>query len=500
MADINVVWPTVGNFGDRLANLPTDYYKALQAGNEQNLREAFQGGLPARPDGSVDYDAMARTLFRLGGAGQVPNATALSNLDLSRQQILNTMRDQQNPSIGVQPVSPRPNEPPVPSAPSISSPAASTTQVPAGQQRDNRGPVTFPPEPQPGYAQQPALQPVNTPSAPAPMAQTQPQAPKAQDRIEQTASYPPKVIAPEDSRGSSPLGLDPERQAQRNQLVYRSTNPAFTKEYREANQKQLEAFDKANIPTPEMKNFDAARRSGYQGSPQQFPIDQAQRTATAQKVGGAIGDTIGDTIEAGRSAYKRIQQLDIMEDALRRGQGNITTGPFADLALKGKQAVSSLFGINLAGVPEAEVAQKIGFGFATQAVKEISNRPAQMEFLKGLENNPGLLLSPKGSFLMIDILRQSAKSDAQLARLAQNRANWDNWQDVMADYYEKHPLMSPFEKGRQLGLKDLELINHSSDPSVLRRQAQDAINQGAPRDKVIRRLRERLGNGSNAVQ
>lgn len=500
MPDLGGVnWPALLSPGQVIQNLPTDYYKSLENKSNLDLRQAFQNGLPQRQDGSPDYDAMARTLFQLGGSGQVGNAVSLSNLDQQRQRLAATVRDQQLPPAGVPPVSPRPYEAPSYSTPSAAVPNA-TTQIPAAQPKDNRGPVTFGPEPPAAIVQAANLPPADQPTARAPMEQSQPQIQKDQSRLEPSA-YPPKVVLPENSRGSSPLGLDPERQAQRDQLVYRATNPGFTKEYREANLKQLEAFDKNNSPTPEMKNYDAARRAGYQGSPQQFVLDQERQKAVEKKVGDAQGDQIADAINLGQSAYKRLQQLDVMEDALRRGQGNITTGPFADIALKSKQALGSLFGIDLKGVPEAEVVSKIGFGFSTQAVKEISNRPSQMEFVKGLENNPGLLLSPRGSFMMIDVLRQGAKSDAAIARLARDPANRADWQGTLDKYYAEHPIMSPFEKGRPLGDADLKILERTQySPEDLRRFAQDAIQRGAPRDKVVQKLRELQGVGSKPVQ
>lgn len=82
-----VNWPAIPSFGTTIANLPTDYYKSLENNSNQNLRDAFKGGIPMRPDGTPDYGAMSATLFRQGGAGQVANATSLSNLDLKRQEL-----------------------------------------------------------------------------------------------------------------------------------------------------------------------------------------------------------------------------------------------------------------------------------------------------------------------------------------------------------------------------------------------------------------------------
>jgi hypothetical protein len=180
--------------------------------------------------------------------------------------------------------------------------------------------------------------------------------------------------------------------------------------------------------------------------------------ALGTEMGKAQAGVLKEYVDAGRSAQKRIQSLDTIGDALKRGGGNITTGPFAEHTLHAKQALSSLFNIDFAGTPEAEVAQKTGFSLATQAVKEISQRPSQMEFRLAMQNNPGLLLTPKGSFMMIDVLKQTARQDIELAKLAQRRENWDNWQDISDKYYKEHPLKSPFDRSKNIGMDDLKAI------------------------------------------
>lgn len=189
------------------------------------------------------------------------------------------------------------------------------------------------------------------------------------------------------------------------------------------------------------------------------PLPEFERgKALSTKMGEAQAGVLKEFVDAGRSAQKRIQSLDTIGDALKRGGGNITTGPFAEHALHAKEALSSLFNIDFAGTPEAEVANKTGFSLATQAVKEISQRPSQMEFKLAMQNNPGLLLSPKGSFMMIDVLKQTARQDIELAKLAQRRENWDNWQDISDKYYQEHPLKSPFDHSKNLGMDDLKAI------------------------------------------
>jgi hypothetical protein len=190
-----------------------------------------------------------------------------------------------------------------------------------------------------------------------------------------------------------------------------------------------------------------------------IPVPEFERMKTlSAEMGKKQAAVIGEYIDAGRSAQKRIQSLDTIGDALKRGGGNITTGPFAEHVLHAKQAISSAFNIPLAGVPEAEVAQKTGFALASQAVKEITNRPTQREFQAAIQNNPGLLLSKKGSFLMIDVMKQAARQDVELTKKAMRRENWDNWPDVVDKFYQDYPLKSPFDHSKNLGMDDLVAI------------------------------------------
>jgi hypothetical protein len=110
-------------------------------------------------------------------------------------------------------------------------------------------------------------------------------------------------------------------------------------------------------------------------------------------------------------------------------------------------------------LPESEVVQKTGFSLATLAVKEISQRPTQMEVKMALENNPGLLLSKKGSLFMTDILRQSAKQDMKLGRLAANPTNRANWPQVVDNFYNdpKNQLISPFT-GKPMSVDDIKTL------------------------------------------
>lgn len=62
---------------------------------------------------------------------------------------------------------------------------------------------------------------------------------------------------------------------------------------------------------------------------------------------------------------------------------------------------------------DAQALQKLTVKLATQSTKELSTRPAQMEFLKNLENTPGLAMTPSGFNTILQFSNQGAQMDLQ---------------------------------------------------------------------------------------
>lgn len=53
-----------------LADIPKAYYEGQKQRAEKDLRESFKGGVPTLPDGSIDYGTMQRTLYQKGALEQ----------------------------------------------------------------------------------------------------------------------------------------------------------------------------------------------------------------------------------------------------------------------------------------------------------------------------------------------------------------------------------------------------------------------------------------------
>lgn len=380
-----VMWPAIPSFGQTIANLPTDYYKSLENNSNQNLRQAFQNGLPMNPDGSINFDQAGRTLLQLGGAGQVGNATALSNLDLSRQQL----------KLGQElaPIVAGGGIPPVNSAPQ-------DTSQPRGVRNNNPGNIEDGPfaRNQPGYS---GVEPkgrfatfkspddgtnaagnlvgsygsrgINTvqavisrwagsndPNVPqyiaavskqlgvapdAPLDMQNPQVRQALvgaiSRFENgapansTSAIPaaqPQASQPQPlpansqpSRGAPPTGADPEIQRQIQTLSAIAANPAVPESTRKAAQTRLEALQKQAQPTNEQKNYDLYRRQGGD-----LPFDAwRQQTETQKPIIANITERLGKSADLAKTASEDIEgshQLLAQLDA----KGGIFSGQWAE--------------------------------------------------------------------------------------------------------------------------------------------------------------------------
>jgi hypothetical protein len=188
-------------------------------------------------------------------------------------------------------------------------------------------------------------------------------------------------------------------------------------------------------------------------------IDTKAPSKIEDAYGEGVGAQIKSTLENAGTAPVRLNQIAQLRDAVNRAGDNITTGPLAATILRLKQGVGGVLGTTLDGVPEAEVINNIGFQLATAASKAISSRPTQFEFGQNLQVKPGITLSKPGMQAVLNISEQSAHDDTELAKLANDPANRQNWTATVQKYYAEHPVMSPFRPGQALGQSDIDKIN-----------------------------------------
>lgn len=473
--------PPLANFGAQIASLPDSYYQGAEAKRDYDLKRAFQKeGIPRKPDGDLDINAMAATMAKMGGADEaVKLATTGAQLDASNRfsGMMSGQPQQQPQPRQTAPVfAPKPQDPPL-SSRGTDNEGAPTVGSVASEMFGVRDIPSLP-----RIAQSMGIQ-MDTPLSPQQvadlkqrlqpgqgrLAQQQPQSqPAPQQQPQGGGPIPPALagLIPSDwPARAAKLGLQPTVQGFRDAIAASAVNPQLGPASQKVAQERLKAIDAAIAK-------DAERTGEQKNAVDPAVAQHAGSVELEKKVADAQGKVIGGAIDAGQSAHKRIQSLAVMKDALSRGEGNMTTGPFAEFSLKAKQAIGSLFNIDVEGKTEAEVTQKIGFQLATQAVKEISQRPTQFEFSKALQNLPGLELSPTGSKFIIDVMGQSARHDIELSKLAQRRENWANWPEVQDKFYQSHPIMSPFDRKRPLGEKDLSVLSKAAPKADAPQQQQ----------------------------
>jgi hypothetical protein len=280
----------------------------------------------------------------------------------------------------------------------------------------------------------------------------------AQAIPQQPATAQPPAAAPGGAAGMVPPGVDPRLYAQR------------LKQAAEFERTQARREGIAGIPSKAREDKAAAydktaddvlKEIGEAGRPtgaQKEARDPAVVAAAAQKklaedVSAAKGKRIGEVIEAGgKSSRDTINVLDEMKGALESAGNDITTGPAAREILRVKQAVNNVLPGTFKHVAEAETIDKLNAQLAAAAAKAMTARPSQLEFKAFMANNPGLLTSKQGSFILMDMLRQAKMQDIGLGQLAMNAKGFDNWTDVENKFYRDNPIISPFTN-KPLGAK-----------------------------------------------
>jgi hypothetical protein len=176
--------------------------------------------------------------------------------------------------------------------------------------------------------------------------------------------------------------------------------------------------------------------------------DLQSRIAAAKKAGDALGERHAEVIKAGGApARGTIDTLDVMESALRRSGGDLTTGPYHEAGLHFRQAVNNIIPgfFDQNKISDAETVVKLNAQLAAQAAKAMTARPSQLEFRAFMANNPGLATTPQGTLFLIEVLRREQRQAIELSREAA-RSRPEDWPEREDAYYRAHPLFSEAEK------------------------------------------------------
>jgi hypothetical protein len=362
-----------------IADLPKTIDEARARRSQQELRDAFKGGVPTDASGQPDYAAMAKTLFQRGGFEQ---GVAASNLGIQRDQLKMGQQASERmgqieggglPTNNLPPSTSRNASVPVarpigggqtgggssqpaqggqgsqstimqvataagipndqlgpvsaslarqlgvedPNAPlDMSDPRVRGVIVPALQQFKRMGVGQVVPEGAPTPAPQVVPQPGARP------AQPQPQPPVVAQGGPQPAPNPQQnqgtFGAPSAiaTRGAIPTGTDPEIQKQIATYTAIASNPAYPKTVQEAAMARLKALQDQGQPTGPMKEYDLYRRQGGNLPFNEWQADTEQRKSVATEEAKASTTKYQALVDGGVKAQQEIPQLEMLQEQM----------------------------------------------------------------------------------------------------------------------------------------------------------------------------------------
>jgi hypothetical protein len=466
MADIDSILAGVGgntraDFSG-IGTLADSYWGGKDQRAKNDLREAFKGGVPTNPDGSLDISSVMKTLFQKGDiAGGVGLAGAAAGAaDRAELGRVDSLQAQAIPAANLGPPSANRSIPISGNAPVRAAPAGTAQPqqdqptvmkilAAQGIPNDQLGTASA------SVARQLGVDPtaqidINDPQVrnvlvPAlaqikkmNLGQVQPAQPG--DNQPQVAPQMPPQQVPQ----VAPQGFEPspaQQAAQNDPILRRLTllTASPDKATAAAAKVRLESYLKNQESTGPMKEAAASglslqayqERQGEQAAQQAGATERAKVDVAEQQ----------DYIKGGKVASDRLTTLNTISNII--GSDKMTLGFGADTALKVQMALKQL-GVDTGDLSGPQAIQKLNAVLASESAKGVGARPTQFEFKTFLANNPGLSMDKAGNERVIGIYSQLAKREVDLGRLArQNQDNWSNWDNVVEKYDKTHPIKDP---------------------------------------------------------
>lgn len=207
-----------------------------------------------------------------------------------------------------------------------------------------------------------------------------------------------------------------------------------------------------------------------------YNAERKSAEVTAGKAAEAIFKPVAEAIDAGGKARSVIESLDIMADAYNAGGKNINGGPLGEYVLTAKGAIAQIFGIEPKGLTASNIINKTATQMAGKLTRELSARPALVEFTTYLKNTPGIMMNNQAAKYMISLLRQQEVAKEELGKLAMDvgSKNPRQWSEIKKKYYEEHPIISPFTGAPlKTSAQAIEEINGAAKGKVAQAAPQD---------------------------
>jgi hypothetical protein len=373
------------------------YWAGKDKAFTQEGRDLFRNGVPKNTDGTINYSAMRDALFQHGDVGQ---GTALDNLDVQRQQL--KLGQEVSGRLGtIENGGAPPGQPSIVSPPSINRSAQETVAPPlnrGGAQASaaGTGPVStgsnsivgivgngVPDELAGPIIQQVSAMskldpnaPINDPailqrvtqvaqaaiarargSQPAPQAAPQP-VPQPAPQPEASPSDFNQRFGAANSRGLAPTSIDPNVQQRAAQYTAIMSNPALPQSVRDAAKMRLDTLQKNSELTTTQKEYEQARREGYQGSMEDWQDRSDTNKAQSEILTKSILPKLDKSQETANAAKDEINAIHRSREQLDTA-GGIFNGAAADVRLKLAKVADFL------GVPNADkIANTETFGAA----------------------------------------------------------------------------------------------------------------------------------------
>jgi hypothetical protein len=470
MADIDSIISGVsGNTRAEFPDLAKAFFDAKEQHAKNDLRDAFKGGVPTLPDGSIDYGTMQRTLYQKGALDQ---GNALSGIS-ARAGELEALRgaDGAQPAI-VSPPSANRGEGSTAVVARPLNKGGTTPQAAAPQaspQGDQPGSIVgavsaagIPDELAGPVIQQLSALAKSDPNAALPpdvaqriqqVAQAAAQRMKTGQAPQQTGLQPqqappqatPVMAQSQPPPQAAPQGFQPPPEvvaAQNDPILKRLTllSASQDKSIAAAAKVRLESYLKNKEATTEMKNAAASGMTLQQYQEKQGELAASQAGAT-ERAKTDVGEQ-QEYIKGGKIASDRLTTLNTISNIIS-SDDKMKLGFGADAALKVQMALKSL-GVDVGDLSGPQAITKLNAVLASESAKGVGARPTQFEFKTFLANNPGLSMDKAGNERVIGIYSQLAKREVDLGRLArQNQDNWSNWDNVVEKYDKDHPIKDP---------------------------------------------------------
>lgn len=187
-----------------------------------------------------------------------------------------------------------------------------------------------------------------------------------------------------------------------------------------------------------------------QGGGQNINVNTNPSTTVQDKVNGAAGDDVTETIKAGEAAQNKLVLINRMKNAIADAGDGLTWGPGSDASIAFKKAAASLFGAapeETQKLGDAAIVQYYGQQLVSAAAKDLSPRVTQQEVAMIQAVKPGFANSKAGTLAILGDLEQDAHKDIQLGALARDPANYGNWFAAKQAYEAANPIVPTLSTG-----------------------------------------------------